>query len=295
MSTCVMIDGESVAESEATISIFDRGFLYGDSVFETIRTYDGVPFALDEHLKRLERSAALVFIPLPVPLSQLREEVLAAVRTAANSESYIRVMVTRGQAAQMGLSPDLADVPRRIIIVMPLEPPSESAYRNGITVVSFRTQRVTDATGAEGAKIGNYLVSVLAMREARKIGAAEAIIVDARGRVVEGASSNVFMVQRGRLITPPVEAGILPGITRARVLQAAQDLSIAVDLRAPKYADLLKADEVFVSSSIRELLPVVRIDSKQIAEGKPGPITRALHQRFEQLRQQSAVSPVSGP
>jgi branched-chain amino acid aminotransferase len=271
-----MIDGELRPPGAQHISVFDRGFLYGDSVFETLRTYGGVPYGLGEHLARLERSARLVFIELPVPLAQLGEEVLAAVAAGANAESYVRLTVTRGQGA-LGLDPGLAERPSRVVIVQPLHTPPAHLYSDGIAVISYRTQRQADATSAMGAKVGNYLVSVLAMREAGRVGALEALIVDARGSVLEGGSSNVFLVVGGALVTPDVSAGILPGITRAHLLELAGVLGIPVELRTPTLTEAYAADEVFISSSIRELMPVVRLDEHTIGSGKPGPVfTRLL-------------------
>jgi branched-chain amino acid aminotransferase len=163
-----------------------------------------------------------------------------------------------------------------VIIVGPLVAPPAEAYADGIAVVTYRTQRVNEATDAVGAKIGNYLVAVLAMRRARAAGAAEALIVDAAGNIVEGATSNVFAVRAGRLVTPPEEAGILAGITRATVLEVARELGLPVALEPLSVSDALGADELFVSSSIRELLPVVRCDSTPIGTGRPGPVTGRL-------------------
>ena len=275
----VFIDGMPSVGNEARVSVFDRGFLYGDSVFETIRTYGGRPFALDEHLDRLVRSAELVFIPLPCPREQLEHEILSAVASARNAESYIRVMLTRGQG-ELGLDPALAQVPLRVIIVGPLHAPSPELYESGAAAVTFRTLRPSDATVAEGAKIGNYLVAVLAMREAKKVQAHEALIVDRDGNVVEGASSNVFVVKDGTLITPPLEAGILAGITRGRALEAANKLGLSVKYELPSVEAVRSASELIVSSSIRELLPIVMLDGLPIADGKVGPVTRALRQQF---------------
>jgi branched-chain amino acid aminotransferase len=274
-----MIDGVLRPPGAQHISVFDRGFLYGDSVFETLRTYGGVPYGLGEHLARLQRSARLVFIELPVPLVQLGEEVLAAVLAGANTESYVRLMVTRGQGA-LGLDPGLAERPSRVVIVQQLHTPPAHLYSDGIAVISYRTQRPADATSAMGAKVGNYLVSVLAMREAGSVGALEALIVDAKGSVLEGGSSNVFLVVGGTLVTPDVSAGILPGITRAHLLELAHAIGIPVELRTPSLAEAYAADEVFISSSIRELMPVVRLDEQTIGSGKPGPVFAGLLREF---------------
>ncbi len=282
MTTAVMIDGQLVDPQSASVSVFDRGFLYGDSVFETVRTYGGKPFALGEHLARLQRSAELVYIPMPAPPDQLAREVWACLRAANNPESYIRVMVTRGQGS-LGLDPALADVPRRVLLVSELVPPAPRAYARGVGAVTFKTQRASDATDAEGAKIGNYLVAVLATRAAKESGAHEALIVNREGGVVEGATSNLFFVADGCLCTPPLSAGILPGVTRDRALQAAHRSSIEVKMRTPSVAQLTTAQEVFISSSIRELLPIVRIDQVAIAGGQVGAVTQRVQQGFRAL------------
>jgi branched-chain amino acid aminotransferase len=281
MSTVVVIDGKRFGPEQAFVSVFDRGFLYGDSVFETIRTYSGRPFALDEHLDRLRWSAGRVFIELAVGADALKLEIAGALAEAGNPESMIRVMITRGRG-ELGLDPALAESPTRVIIVAPLHTPPPEAYERGVGVVTFRTQRVADATDAAGAKIANYLVAVLATREARRADAVEALIVDNQGLVVEGTSSNVFAVVAGRLLTPPESLGILPGITRARVLEAAGALGIPVDFTALPVEALLGADELFVSSSIREILPVVRVDREPLGSGVPGPLTRQLLSKFRE-------------
>ena len=285
MARQVMIDGRLVDERHAVVSVFDRGFLYGDSVFETIRTYGGRPFELMEHLGRLDWSARRVFIQLPVSLETLREEVEETLAQANNSESFVRVMVTRGQGV-MGLDPSASEHPLRVIIVDRLEAPPASAYEQGISVITFQTQRFGDATAAAGAKVANYLVAVLAMREARAAGALEALITDHTGKIVEGSTSNVFAVLKTTLMTPPESAGILPGITRARVIQAAQALGLTVAYQALDREAVEACDELFVCSSVRELLPVVRVDGRPVGSGAPGPVTLALLREFrEKVRQ----------
>ena len=274
-----MIDGQILPPEGACVSVFDRGFLFGDSVFETIRTYGGVPFALDDHIARLARSAARVYIELPVSTETIKAEVLRVVREAGNPESFVRVMVTRGHG-EIALPPQVASHPIRVVLVTPLTPPPAEAYFRGVSVVTYHTQRVADATDAVGAKVANYLVSVLAMREARQVGAVEALIVDRNGCVVEGATSNVFAVIDGQLVTPPEDAGILLGITRATLLQVARLEGMDPVLRPLPLEELIAAEEVFISSSVRELLPVVRIDESQVASGEPGPVTARLLQAF---------------
>lgn len=272
-----MIDGRPTAPEAARVSVFDRGFLYGDSVFEALRTYGGRPFALDRHLARLAQSAERVFIDLPVSVEQIGREVRSAIVGAGNAESYVRLTLTRGVGEELGLDPGLSRHALRVVIVTPLKPPPEAAYRDGVGVVTYRTERVTDHSAASGAKVGNYLVAVLANREARAQGAHEALILDRRGCVVEGATSNVFAVTTdGTLVTPPESDGILLGITRETLLEAAAELGIPVRLASLPLAELRQAAEVFICSSIRELMPVVRIDGAPIADGRPGQLSRRL-------------------
>lgn len=280
MTRVVSIDGTLTRPEEASVSVYDRGFLYGDSVFETVRTYAGEPFALDEHMARLSRSAERVGITMPVAPALFAMEVRKAVRAAKNPESYARAMLTRG-AGPLGLDPSAALTPLRVILVEPLTPPPPSAYRDGVAVVTVRTERAADA--AHGAKVGNYLASLLALQKARAAGAHEALILDASGHVLEGTTSNVFLVRGGDLITPPDEAGILPGITRAHLLDIARAERHGVRFTSITPADLATADEVFLTSSIREILPVVRVDDRIIAGGAPGPVTRALHAAFRAM------------
>lgn len=281
-SHIVMIDGAIVPPEHARVSVYDRGFLFGDSVFEVLRTYRGVPFALDEHIARLRRSAERVLIAVPVDEPVLRSEIARAVLASDNEESYVRVVLTRG-AGPLSLDPDTAIQPLRVVLVAPLASPPLHAYVAGIRAVLVHTRRTTDETPAAGAKVSNYLASLLAVREAKLRGGNEALIVDAQGNVVEGATSNVFVVRGGRVETPPDEAGILAGITRAYIVQAAKDLGIPCEERALPVAEIFDADEVFVTSTIRELLSVAYVDDRPIGGGSPGPIARALHERFRRM------------
>jgi branched-chain amino acid aminotransferase len=283
MSSLVMIDGRPMSPETAKVSVFDRGFLYGDSVFETLRTYGGRPFALDRHLARLARSAERVFIELPVSVEQLGREVQSAIVGAGNAESYVRVTVTRGVGETLGLDPGLSRHATRVVIVTPLTSPPPQTYLEGVAVISYRTERVTDHSVAAGAKIGNYLTAVLATRAARAAGAYEALIVDGRGCVVEGATSNVFAVlEDGTLLTPPEEDGILLGITREALLELAVEQKLSVRYQSLPLEELAASAEVFVCSSIREVVPVVRIDGRRVGDGQPGQRTLRLLAAFRE-------------
>jgi branched-chain amino acid aminotransferase len=277
----VVIDGVVTTPERATVSVYDRGFLYGDAVFEVLRTYGGRPFALGEHLARLHRSAEKVFIDLPVDEATLAREVSTGIAAAHNEESYLRLMITRG-SGPLSLDPATATHPLRVLFVEPVVPPSREVYAHGVALASARTHRAVDATTAAGAKVTNYLPNLLALREAKRKGAQEVLVIDERDQVIEGATSNVFIVRGGRVATPPESAGILPGITRAHVMAAAAAAGIPCDERALSLDEVYAADEVFITSSIREVVPVVRVDDRVVGTGSPGGVARALHGCFRQ-------------
>jgi len=277
----VMIDGSIVAPEHAVVSVYDRGFLYGDSVFETLRSYQGRPFASRSHIDRLFLSARKVRIQMPVSEVELEREVETVVETFGTTDAAVRIQVTRG-LGPLGLSTAEAKKPLLVILASPVHPPSLADYQNGIGVVIVRTERTADNTPAAGAKVGNYLVSVMAMEQAQAAGAKEAIIVDGRGRVLEGTTSNVFVVHGGTVLTPPESVGILPGITRKLLIDVACELEMPVKITTLTTGDLLSADEVFISSTVREVLPVVAVDGQSVGNGMVGSQTRAIHRRFRQ-------------
>jgi branched-chain amino acid aminotransferase len=279
MGTVVSLDGVLVDPERAVISVFDRGFLYGDSVYEVVRTYQGVPFELEAHLARLEGSARRIAMNLPVPLGTVAQETKAAQRATGHDEAYIRIIVTRG-AGPISLDPNLAANPHRIVIAMPVQPPAASVYENGATVVLTSVRRnLRDAIDPR-AKTGNYLNSVMAVGEAKERGAFEAIMLDHRDFVTEGASSNVFAVIGGVVLTPPLEAGILEGVTRSVVMKVAREAGISV-LEVPLTEPALKqAEEVFITSSIREIVPIVKVDDVVIGAGRPGDTTKRIRALF---------------
>ncbi|MEL6184350.1 MAG: aminotransferase class IV [Myxococcota bacterium] len=279
MTATVMMNGELCAPEDATVSIFDRGFLYGDSVYEVLRVYGGVPFELGRHLERLEASAERIGMRLSASREVFAREVRDAVAASGRSEAYIRVVATRGQGP-IGLDPGLAESPLRIVVVMspPLPPPEAYVEGAKVSVVGVR-RNLREAIDPQ-AKTGNYLNSVLALAEARRAGAYEAIMLDAQGRVTEGASSNVFAVMGPLVLTPPLEVGLLAGITRRAVMEvcAAEEVKV---LELPLTEESLRAaDELFITSSIREIVPVVRVDDHVVGDGRPGPRVTALREAF---------------
>lgn len=256
------------------MSVFDRGFLYGDSVYEVLRTFGGRPFALPEHLDRLARSAAGLVLPLP-PLDVIGAAVRETLSAAGNEESYVRVVVTRG-VGPIGLDPALGDRPGLIVIVAELELPDERLYREGAEVALVSVWRNHPRALDPAIKSGNYLNNILALAEARRRGAYEALLRDADGTITEGASSNLFVLSRGRLRTPPLAVGILDGITRRHVMALARARGVRVEEVALRPADVQGAEEAFITSSIRGVMPVVRVDGVAVGTGRPGPATLAL-------------------
>jgi branched-chain amino acid aminotransferase len=278
MSTVVSIDGRITPPKRARISVFDRGFLYGDSIYEVLRTYGGQLFELPRHLARLRRSAELIGLDLPLSEELLKGRMADAVRASRTSESYVRLIVTRGEG-EIGLDPALAVDPHVIVIVRALHPPPPEIYRDGVEVAVVDVRRNSRLAIDPAAKTGNYLNSVLALREARARGAYEALMLDTQGRVTEGSSSNVFAVLAGRVVTPPLD-GILEGVTRRVVLDLARSLGLPTAEAQLLPEDLLRAEELFLTSTIRELVPIVRVDGRTIGSGKPGALTLRLHEAF---------------
>lgn len=273
MAVVVSINGE-LFDEHASISVFDRGFLYGDSVYEVMRTSAGVPVDLAAHLTRLRRSATALALEIPSD-DELAAATHAALKVAGNPESYIRIIVTRG-SGEIGLSTELARDRKTIVIVRPLKLPPKEKYERGIGLQIVTVQRTSPRAVDPGVKSGNYLNNILALAEARRAGADEALMCDSQGRIAEGASSNVFVVRDGALVTPGVEIGLLPGITRMRVIELARGAGLEVTEGELVPEQVRSADEVFITSSIRGVLPVAQVDGAAIAGGAPGPITTRI-------------------
>jgi branched-chain amino acid aminotransferase len=276
--TRVFIDGELGDEATARVPVFDRGFLYGDSVYEVTRTAGGRPVDLDRHLDRLERSAEMIGLAAP-PRGAVVEAVHATLAAAANPESYVRVVVTRG-GGDIGLDPALADRPRLVVIVRPLVLPPDALYRDGCDVAIVAVRRNPRRALDPAVKSGNYLNNILALAEARRANAHESIMLNPEGRLVEGSTSNVFLARAGRLVTPAFEDGLLDGITRRRLLELAAAAGIPAAEAHLGADDLRGADEAFLSSSLRGVLPVARVDGVALP-ASPGAVTRELMRRYD--------------
>ncbi len=281
MAIRVNVNGVIRGPDEPHVSALDRGFLYGDSVYEVIRTYGGVPFALGPHLDRLWRSADLLGITLPIGRSQLVRRIRETVEAAGNAETYVRIVATRG-SGEIGLDPALAADPIVVILAAPLRRYPAEWERTGVGVLLVPVGKGVGGSVPGGAKSGNYLANLMALGRAKRAGAEEAILVDTSGHVLEGASSNIFAVTGGRLVTPSLECGILEGITRRVVIEIARGVSMPVDDRPVRPEELRDADEAFITSTLREVVPVVRVDDAAIGSGRPGPVTLDLLLRFRE-------------
>jgi branched-chain amino acid aminotransferase len=292
MPTVVNLDGVLVTPEQARVSVFDRGFLYGDSVYEVIRTYGGRTFEEPAHLGRLRHSAERIGLSPKWDAARTSREIARTLEAARGGdrpdpeaapwnagERYVRVVMTRG-AGEIGLDPALAVDPVALVIAQPLHGPPARAYRDGVTAAIVGVRRAAPEAIDPSAKTGAHLPNVLAVKEARDAGAYEALLLDGRGFVTEGSSSNVFAVSGGVLRTPPLAAGILEGVTRGVVLRVARELGIAVAEAALRPEDLEGAEEVFITSTIREIVSVIRLGDRAVGSGRPGPVTRRLHAQF---------------
>ncbi len=301
MQTVVNLDGVLVAPEAAKVSVFDRGFLYGDSVYEVIRTYGGRPFELPAHLARLAHSAERIGLEPKWDATRTAAEIDRTLCAAQGGdapdaeaapwnlgERYIRVVMTRG-AGPIGLDPALAVDPLAIVVVQPLQGPPARAYLEGVKAAVVGVRRASPRAIDPSAKTGAHLPNVLAVKEARAAGAYEAFLLDDRGFVTEGSSSSIFAVRGGRVLTPPLRAGILEGVTRGIVLRIAAGIGVPSQETPLRSGDLEEADEVFITSTIREILPVTRLGDRAVRSGRPGTVTRRLHREFRR-RAGGAVS-----
>jgi branched-chain amino acid aminotransferase len=268
------VNGEVLPAAEARVSVLDTGFTFGDSVYETLRTYGGRPFHLDRHLARLRSSAGRLAIPLPADANFTRD-VDAVLARAGNPESYIRIMVSRG-VGDVSYHFDRVRGPTRVVIVKPYEPLPERSYAEGVAVVVAKVRRNSPRALDPAIKSGNLINNILAVQEAQAAGALEPILLNDRDEVAEGASANVFIVKAGTVLTPPLHAGILPGVTRQLVLEIGRGLGLPMREETLRVDDLRAAGEAFITSTLKEAVPVRTIDGKAVGEGRPGPVTLRL-------------------
>lgn len=271
----VWLDGALVDEKEARISPFDRGLLLGDAVFETMRIYGGRPRALKEHLDRLRQSCALTRIPYPEGIERAIAHLIEA---NGARDGQVRVTLTRGVGGR-GASPQGATSPTVLVTTATVHHRPE-VYERGLRLVVARRRRIPDASLPSAIKSTNYLVHVLARIEAEEAGADDALFVDEDGALVEATQANVFAILGRELVTPPLSSGCLPGMARAEVLALAHEAGLRPVERPLPRAALHEASEVFLTASVLEVAPVVEVDGVRVGDGKPGPLTRRIHELY---------------
>ena len=282
MGLKIYLDGKFVDEEEAKVSVFDHGFLYGDGVFEGIRAYHNSVFRLKDHVDRLYDSAKAVNMEIPVNKEQMSEIILESCRQNDLKDAYIRVVVSRGKG-DLGLDPRKCSVPTVVCIASSISIYPEEMYEKGLDVITVPTRR----NGPEGVnpriKSLNYLNNIMAKIEANMAGVPEAILLNQEGYVAECTGDNIFIVKNGILKTPAIHLGLLEGVTRNEVIGIARKEGIEVQETTFTRYDLFVADEVFLTGTAAELIPVVKVDDRVIADGKPGPIFSKLLQQFREL------------
>ncbi len=283
MNTRIYVDGRITLPEKAVLPVLDHGFLFGDSVYEVFWWHRGTLIQADEHLARLEESARRLYMDLQLT----RAELLAAIQETCDAagatledDAYVRLIVTRG-SGPLGLG--FADVPKRtlIIVVAPANRPEEARFERGLQAACVARRRTSRKALDPGAKTGNYLNNVLALHEAKLAGADEAIMLNAKGDVTEATTANVYAVRDGRVTTPPLEAGLLKGTTRTRILALCEREGLPAGEGTLRQEDLKAADEIFISSSVRGVLGIVSIDGTSVGTGAVGPVTRRVRALFE--------------
>lgn len=278
----VFINGQYFAKEEAKVSVYDHGLLYGDGVFEGMRAYGGKVFRLKEHLERLYDSASAILLEIPMDLSDLANAVDATVSRNNLSDAYIRLVVTRG-AGELGLDPAKTSDPQVIIIADHIALYPKELYEKGLEIITAATIRNHPAALSPRIKSLNYLNNIMAKVEGKLAGCAEALMLNHKGEVAECTGDNIFIIRQGRLITPPIDAGILEGITRNAVIELAKEASIPVEEIPFTRYDIYVADECFLTGSAAEVIPVIKLDDRSIGDGSVGPITKQLHKAFHEL------------
>ncbi len=280
----IFLDGRFVDEADAKVSVFDHGLLYGDGVFEGIRLYAGNVFRLEEHLERLEYSAKAILLTLPMSRAQFRDATCETCRVNGLRDAYLRLVVTRG-VGDLGLAPWSCPKPTVFVIAGKISIYPQEHYDNGLAIVTVPTRRVGPASLPPTVKSLNYLNNILGKIEARQAGALEAIMLNDQGFVAECTADNVFIVHKGELFTPAGSHGALKGITRGAIFDIAAELGLSIREAALTRYDLWCADECFLTGTGAEVIPVVKLDGREIGSGKPGAVTARVLAAFRRRAQ----------
>ena len=277
----IFINDKLVDESEAKISVFDHGLLYGDGVFEGIRVYNDKIFEFEAHMKRLYASAHAIRLQIPQDIDELSKNVEMTVKANNITDGYIRLVVTRG-VGTLGINPLVCKKAQIIIIAATIQLYPKELYENGLKVISANTQRIPPLCISTQIKSLNYLNNILAKLEALDYGVMEAVMYNNQGFVAEAAADNLFVIRGQRVITPPISAGSLGGITRGVIMKLARQSGYEVAEENLTRYDLYTVNEVFLTGTGAEIIGVIEVDGRQIGDGRPGPITRELKEKFEQ-------------
>ncbi len=275
MTIRINVDGQLGSERDRLLSPLDQGFLFGASVYETVRTYDGVPFLVERHLKRLRESALALGIDIVESDETLTRRVYETLEDSGNAESSIRIVVSAGVGA-IDYRQGSTKKPTIVVVVRPLPPFPESLYKDGATASFVSIMRAGRGNLSPRIKSSNLLNNLMALRQAHERGAYEALMLNPKGEVCEGSMSNVFVITDATIATPPISAGILEGITRELVVSIAREGGFDLEERILLPDELLGADEVFITASSRQVVPIVNVDEQPIADGRPGPVTQKL-------------------
>jgi len=279
----IYLNDRFVKEEEAVISVFDHGFLYGDGVYETIRSYGSRIFMRDQHLARLRRSADAIGLTIPIPEQRwpalLHESMVRNTLGTPQQDAYLRITVSRG-AGGIGLDPALCRTPTVVIMAKPLHPPAPEQYRTGVKLVVARTRRNLPSAISPQIKATNFLNNILAKREAIAAGAFDSILLNWESHLTECTVSNLFFVQAGRLCTPALACGLLDGITRGIMLNLAREAQIPIDEGYFGVEAIHNADECFLTNTSMEVMPVTMVDGNPVGNGTPGLLTQQLHKLF---------------
>lgn len=285
MSLMIYLNGEFVPKEEAKVSVFDHGLLYGDGVFEGIRSYNGRVFRLDEHLQRLYDSAKVIRLKIPLSFDEMKEKILETLRLNKLSDAYIRAVVTRG-VGDLGLDPDkCCDEGFVFIITDKIVLYDDQFYKNGLTVITVPTRRNVPEALNPRIKSLNYLNNILAKIEAKNGNVIEAIMLNSDGYVVECTGDNIFIIKNGTVYTPPTYIGALEGITRDAVMEIANKIGLKAEEKIFNRYEIYVSDECFLTGTAAEIIPVVKVDGRIIGDGHPGRITQKLTEEFHSLTQ----------
>ncbi|MBC7287082.1 MAG: branched-chain-amino-acid transaminase [Armatimonadetes bacterium] len=288
MAGLVYLNGELVPEDQAAVSVFDHGLLYGDGVFEGIRAYNGRVFKLREHIDRLYRSAHCIMLEIPLSKQEMADAVVQTVRANGLRDAYIRLVVTRG-AGDLGLDPRKCSKPTIFIIASSITLYPEEFYENGLKLITCCTRRNISEAIDPTLKSLNYLNNILAKIETIRAGVPEGLMLNADGYVAECTGDNIFIVNGGRVITPPVHVGALEGITRGVVMELARAEGLEVAEEMFRLPAVYTADECFLTGTAAEVVPVSEVDGRKIGDGRPGPITQLLRRRFAEYVRSEGV------